>query len=104
MNGPEFNAELQCTPIRLGYDFTRRVGTIHIMRNDRCAMAGCTALFERIDRQVERITVFSGAVRLLDYVRVGGEWRPPSGVHDRPQLFVEQKISINTNSHVSARK
>jgi len=39
MNGPEFNAELQCTPIRLGYDFTRRVGTIHIMRNDRCDMA-----------------------------------------------------------------
>ena len=40
------------------------------MRNDRCAMAGCTALFERIDRQVERITVFTGAARLLDYVRV----------------------------------
>ena len=78
MNGPEFNAELQCSPIRLGYDFTRRVGTIHIMRNDRCDMVGCTALFERIDPHVERITVFSGAARLLDYVRVGGEWRPPS--------------------------
>ena len=38
-------------------------------------MAGCTALFERIDPQVERITVFTGAARLLEYVRVaGGEW------------------------------
>jgi len=76
MMEPEFNEELQCNPIRLGYDFTRRVGTIHVMRNDRCDMAGCTALFERIDPHVERITVFTGAARLLDYVRVaGGEWR-----------------------------
>ena len=29
MREPEFNEELQCTPIRLGYDFVRRVGTLN---------------------------------------------------------------------------
>jgi hypothetical protein len=74
MMEPEFNAELQCTPIRLGYDFVRRVGSLNMMRNDRCDMAGCVALFERIDPKVERINTFSGATR-SDYVlAAGGEW------------------------------
>jgi hypothetical protein len=58
----------------LGYDFVRRVGTLNMLRNDRCDMAGCIALFDRIDPTVERITTFSGAAR-SGYVRVGGEWQ-----------------------------
>ena len=70
---PEFNAELQCAPWRLVYDFVRRVGTLNLMRNDRCDMAGCIALFERIDPKVERINTFAGGNR-TGYVRVDGEW------------------------------
>ena len=75
MREPELNSELQCTPIRLGYDFVRRVGTLNMMRNDRCDMAGCIALFERIDPRVERINTFSGGDRTGHYYRVAGEWR-----------------------------
>ena len=71
---PEFNEELQCTPIRLGYDFARHLGTLNLMRGERCDIAGCIALFERIDPKLERINIFSGANRMGHYVRVAGEW------------------------------
>jgi hypothetical protein len=70
----EFNAELQCSPMRMNYDFVRRVGTLNMMRNDRCDMAGCIALFERIDPKVERITTYSGADRTI-YARLAGGWQ-----------------------------
>ena len=74
MTEPEFSEELQCSPVRLTYDFVRRVGALNMLRNDRCDMAACIALFERIDPNVERITTISGADR-ADYVRgSGGEW------------------------------
>ena len=75
MREPEFNEELQCTPIRLGYDFVRHVGTLNLMRDERCDMARCIALFERIDPRVERINTFSGGDRTGYYYRVAGEWR-----------------------------
>ena len=74
MREPELNSELQCTPIRLGYDFVRRVATLNMLRNDRCDMAGCITLFERIDPKVERIVTYSGTAR-AGYVRAAGGWQ-----------------------------
>lgn len=69
-----FRPDLQCEAMSLRYDFDARVGRLDMPQTNACDMAGCIALFERIDSGVERIDTFSGSKPDTSYVRNGQSW------------------------------
>lgn len=70
----DFHQELQCYAVSVSYDFGKRTGTLVMEGGSCCDMAGCIALFERLDPGVRSISTYAGQARDTSYHRVDGRW------------------------------
>jgi hypothetical protein len=73
-DGERDHPELQCSLVRLEYDWPARRGRAYLAPGDCVDMAGCIAVFERIDPKVLLIETFSGSKRDTAYSFIGGQW------------------------------
>lgn len=64
---PKLKAEVN----KMSYDFTRRVGFIHMAPYSCTDMTGATAIFEAIDPRVLMIVTFAGEKLDTTYVKAG---------------------------------
>lgn len=69
-----YHSELMCNVGELSYDFASRVGTLKMAPNNCCDAAGCIALFERIDANVEKINTIAGVEADTVYTRTDSGW------------------------------
>jgi hypothetical protein len=67
--------ELACQPVSVVYDFDTRNGKLVMAEGNSCDMAGCIALFSRIDPEVESIETIAGNKTDTCYQRKGQKWR-----------------------------
>jgi hypothetical protein len=73
---PPFVSELGCFVHGLHYDFATRRGTATLAAGGCTDMAGCIALFQRIDPDVRYIKTFSGSRPDTWYTRdTTGTWQ-----------------------------
>jgi len=71
----DFHKEIMCHPLRVTYDFNTRSGVLEMAEGDCCDMAGCIALFSRIDPNVQHIQTVAGSSLDTAYQRKGEKWR-----------------------------
>jgi hypothetical protein len=74
-NDERFHREIMCHPLSVTYDFSTGSGLLVMDEGDCCDMAGCIALFSRIDPNVQHIQTVAGSKRDTAYQRKGEEWR-----------------------------
>lgn len=70
-----YHPEMMCTVLHLGYDFTNRLGEVHVGKLQSTDMTGCTAFFERIDAEVKGIRVVASGRPDFIYLKRDDKWQ-----------------------------